>query len=87
MYIAATDLEFSNSFTIPGSLLCPIFKLFLDIPLFPIFPRNSPFKLINLPSVSRAKNSQFLRGVGEIFTGFSFGVLGVLKELLEVCLG
>lgn len=82
-----TYLEFPNSFTVPGSFLRPVFKLFFNIPLFPIFPGHCTFKLINLPSVGRAKNSQFLRGVGEIFTGFSFGVLGVLKELLKVCLG
>lgn len=52
-----TDLEFSNSFTVPGSFLRPIFELFLDIPLFPIFPRNSPFKLVNLPSMIRAQDS------------------------------
>jgi hypothetical protein len=52
-----TYLEFSYSFTIPSSFLRPIFQLFFDIPLFPIFPRNSPFELINLPSVSRAKSS------------------------------
>jgi hypothetical protein len=52
-----TDFEFPDSFTVPGSFLCPVFELFLDIPLFPIFPRNSPFKLINLPSMSRAEGS------------------------------
>jgi hypothetical protein len=82
-----TNLEFPNSFTVPGSFLCPVFQLFLDIPLFSIFPRNGPFKLINLSSVSRAKSSYFFRGIGEIFTGFSFGVLGVLQELLKICLG
>jgi hypothetical protein len=82
-----TDLEFPNSFTVPGSFLCPIFKLFLDISLFSIFPGNGPFKLINLSSVSRAKSSYLFRGIGEIFTGFAFGILGVLEELLEICLG
>ena len=50
-----TNLEFSDSFTISGSFLRPIFKLFLDIPLFPIFPRNSSLKLVNLPSMIRAQ--------------------------------
>jgi hypothetical protein len=82
-----TYLEFPNSFTVPGSFLRPVFKLFFDIPLFSIFPRNSPFELINLSSVSRAQSSYLLRGIGEIFTGFSFGILGVLQELLKICLG
>jgi hypothetical protein len=82
-----TYLEFPNSFTVPGSFLCPIFKLFFDIPLFPIFPGHCTFKLINFSSVSRAKSSYFFRGIGEIFTGFSFGILGVLEELLKICLG
>ena len=82
-----TNLEFPDSFTVPGSFLRPVFKLFLDIPLFSIFPRNSPLELIDLPSVSRAKSSYLLRGIGEIFTGFAFGILGVLQELLEICLG
>jgi hypothetical protein len=82
-----TNLEFPNSFTVPSRFLRPIFELFLDIPLFPIFPRNSPLELINLSSVSRAKSSYLFRGIGEIFTGFAFGILGVLEELLEICLG